>query len=265
MKRYLYLTVLLLITSGLDVYAQTSLTPEEIIEKYIAATSIENLNSTLRYKNISKKGRVQERKLEQYILKNDHGNETYNFLLRFVSPNDVRNTATLTIQHEGKADDQWLYLPVIRSAKKISASKKADRFMGTEMSYEDLSNYLSEPKDDYSYQLGQETLISGRTAYQITAIPKPNTKTQYSKRILWIDKETYLMVKCDFFNDKDQLFKRYEAEDIKAIGNSDFYRAHFVSLHNLITNNKTEVYYEDFHINEGVDKGIFSKSYIETL
>ncbi len=245
--------------------AQTSITADQIMDNYQSATAIENLHSTLAYKNISKKGKVQERKLEQYILKNENGEDTYNFLLRFVAPNDVKNTATLTIQHDEKDDDQWLYLPVIRSAKKISASKKSDRFMGTEMSYEDLSNYLSEPIGDYDYELvGQEQVLD-RMAYNIIATPKSKTKTQYSKRELWIDTKTYLLTKCEFYNSKGKLNKRYIAKNIKPIKGTDYSRAHFVSLQNLLTNNTTEVYYDDFSINKGVDKSMFSRSYIETL
>lgn len=246
-------------------YAQTPRSAIEIIEEYKSATAIENLQSTLVYKNISKKGRVQERKLEQYILKNENGDDTYNFLLRFVAPNDVKNTATLTIQHDQKNDDQWLYLPVIRRAKKISASKKSDRFMGTEMSYEDLSNYLSEPSEEYDYELIGTEEVNQRFAFHLVATPKANSETQYSKRELWIDQETFIMTKCDFYNKKGKLCKRYIAEDIKPIAGTQYNRAHSVSLHNLITNNTTEVYYDNFYINKGVDAGIFSKSYIETL
>lgn len=245
--------------------AQSTMSASEIIEKYKAATAIENLQSTLVYKNISKKGRVQERKLEQYILKNENGADTYNFLLRFMAPSDVKNTATLTIQYDQKNDDQWLYLPVIKRAKKISPSKKSDRFMGTEMSYEDLSNYLSEPTGEYDYKLIGSEEVNERMAFHLVATPRSNSETQYSKRELWIDQDTYLLTKCDFFNKKDKLNKQYIAKEIRTISGTGYYRAHFVSLHNLITNNTTEVYYDNFHINKGVDAGIFSKSYIETL
>jgi len=258
------ITIMVLLGSAICI-AQASLTADQIIERYKTATAIEDLQSTLAYKNISKKGRVQERKLEQYILKNENGKDTYNFLLKFVAPSDVKNTATLTIQHEQEEDDQWLYLPVIRSAKRISASKKSDRFMGTEMSYEDLSNYLSEPNEKYSYELLGQDAVFGREAYHIVATPRSKTNTQYSKRELWIDSKTYLMTKCDFYNKKGKLNKRYTANDIRTIKGTDYSRAHFVSLQNLLTNNTTEVRYEGFQINKGVDSGIFSRSYIETL
>lgn len=259
------LTILSMMCLSLSVYSQDLTEADQIIAEYKKSTSIRNLKSTLTYKNISKKGKVQERKLEQFILKNNNGVDTYNLLLKFVSPRDVRNTSTLTIQHETKEDDQWLYLPVIRSAKKISSSKKSDRFMGTEMSYEDLSNYLIEPSSEYDYVLLGIEEAGENNTYRIEAIPKANANTQYSKRELWIDTDNFVLIRSDFYDKKGQLLKRYSSKDVRIIGTSDKYRAHEVILENLQTLNKTQVFYENFEINEDVDKGIFTKSYIETL
>lgn len=236
-----------------------------IILKYQEASSIDDLQSTIKYKNISKKGRIQERSLEQYILQKNATTHTYNFLLKFVSPADISGTSSLTIQHEDKADDQWLYLPALRKAKRISASKKGDRFMGTEMTYEDLSNYLSEPMEDYSYESVGEEKVLEKDCYKIIATPLADTKTEYNKRILWIDKTTHLQVQSHFYNKKDKLEKIFTAKDIRKIKGTDFFKAHFIQVENLLTKNRTEVYYENFVINKGVDENIFSKSYIETL
>lgn len=245
--------------------AQADLTAEQVIGKYQAATAIEDLQSTLKYKNTSKKGRVQERTLEQFILQQDAATNTYNFLLKFVAPADIKGTSTLTLQHLDKADDQWLYLPALRSAKRISASKKSDRFMGTEMTYEDLSNYLSEPVADYQYKLLGKEVIDRQICFKIEAKPLATTNTQYSKRILWIDEATFLQVKANFYNKKGDLMKVLTTKEIKKIAGTDHHKAHYIQLENLLTKNKTEVFYSNFVINKGVNKSIFSKSYIETL
>ena len=208
---------------------------------------------------------MQERTLEQFIQQTDAAKNTYNFLLKFIAPADIRGTSTLTLQHAEKADDQWLFLPALRSARRISASKKGDRFMGTEMTYEDLSNYLSEPTKDYSYELLGEETIDGIACYKIAATVLPTASSQYSKRILWIDQVTFLQVQAHFYNKKAQLMKVFVAKDIQKIGDTNYYKAHYIQLENKLTKNKTEVFYSDFVINKGVDNNIFSKSYIETL
>ena len=188
------LICILFLSGTIFTYGQTTEDARAIILKYQEASSIDNLESTIKYKNISKKGRVQERSLEQFILQKDPISHSYNFLLTFVSPTDISGTSILTIQHEDKDDNQWLYLPVLRKAKRISPSKKGDRFMGTEMTYEDLSNYLSEPMEDYNYESVGEEKVLEKNCYKIIATPREGVKTEYSKRILWIDKTIHLQI-----------------------------------------------------------------------
>jgi negative regulator of sigma E activity len=236
----------------------------EVMQLYRKATAINDLSGTITYTNISKTGRSQTRTLQQHISCNNEAAQTYNLLLEFTDPQDVAGTATLTLQHNKRPDDQWLFLPVLRMSKRISASKRSDRFMGTEMTYEDLSTYLSEPLDEYEYKMLGEENVEGRAAYIIEALPKQGTRTQYSKRKLWIDQETHLMLRTDFYDDKGKLLKVYKAFDIKPVGDSGFFRAYNVEVENVQTGNKTKVAYSDFAINQGVDEQMFSKTYLET-
>lgn len=234
------------------------------MQAYQAATTIQDLRSELTYVNTSKTGRQQTRQLEQYILRTSPTENTYNLLLRFTAPGDVAGTSTLTIQHETKADDQWLYLPVLRNAKRISASNKADRFMGTEMTYEDLSTYLSEPLEDYHYELLGEGQVGERTAHKIRAIPAAGTPTQYSSRTLWLDTETQLMLRTDFYDLQGNLLKVFTASDLRQVAGSQVWRAHQIRLENRQSGNRTEVTYRNFVIDQGVEDNLFTKTYLET-
>ena len=236
----------------------------EIMDKYLQATAIENLTSKLTYTNISKTGRTQTRTLQQYIRSNDNSENKYSLVLEFIAPADVAGTATLTIQQAGKEDEQWLYLPAVRTSRRISPSKKSDRFMGTEMTYEDLSNYLSENTEDFEYRVLGEEALGQNMAYKIEAVPREGTLTQYGKRQLWIDKTTHLMLKTDFFDEKGDLLKTYSAMDIRPVGSASIYRAHKIKLENLQTGNKTEVIYEAYTINNGVSENIFTNTWLET-
>jgi outer membrane lipoprotein-sorting protein len=248
----------------LSLMGQTSPEALSIMEKYQQATAIENLTGKLTYTNISKTGRTQTRTLQQYIKSNDLKENKYSLVLEFVSPADVAGTATLTIQQAGKPDEQWLYLPAVRSSKRISPNKKSDRFMGTEMTYEDLSNYLSENIQDFQYTFLGEESQGNQKAFKLEAVPLNGTLSQYEKRHLWIDQKTYLMLRTDFYDQKGNLLKTYYAQDIQPVGNSSIFRAHKIKLENVQTGNKTEVLYEDFAINEGINPSIFTKTYLET-
>ncbi|MFW5684658.1 MAG: outer membrane lipoprotein-sorting protein [Spirochaetota bacterium] len=55
-------------------------------------------------------------------------------LLFFTAPADVRDTAFMnrTYDDPSRPDDQWIYLPALRRARRISAEKKNDNFMGSD-------------------------------------------------------------------------------------------------------------------------------------
>lgn len=235
-----------------------------IIDQYLNQNRVENLTGNISYKNISKSGRVQERTLEQYVKRHGGEEDEYSFLLKFTAPVDVIGTATLTVQDNEDRDDQWLYLPVVRSARKISPSKKSDRFMGTEMTYEDLSLYLSEKKDQWDYVYMQGEMQQNIDCHKIVALPKANTETQYSKRILWIDKERLVLMKAEFYGKSKKLIKLYESSEVKLIGGSQ-YRAHRILLSNMVTGNRTEVEYSDFNISKSLSSAMFTKAQLESL
>src|SRR6185295_9872809 len=87
-------------------------------------------------KLVSKTGAVKERRLVRWTLAG--AGELDKILVRFLAPRDVENTALLTWEAKDGNDDQWLYLPAVKKPKRIAASGKKNRFMGTDYAYEDL-------------------------------------------------------------------------------------------------------------------------------
>lgn len=238
-----------------------------IMEKYQAALSVSDLQSHIEYRNISRSGRTQERKLYQYIKRNEEGKNKFNFLLTFTAPADVKGTGTLTWQHVQSDDDQWLYLPAVRSARRISPGRKGDRFMGTEITFEDLSAYLSEPIEKYQYNLVREESKMDHMCYVIEATPmdeKEKKNSAYSRRLVWITKDHLVNVFTVFYDKKGDLIKEFEAWDIKEV-NPGHYRAYQASMKNMKTGNRTEITYSDMKMDQGLEDNLFTQSYLESL
>ena len=236
----------------------------EVMKTYQDALQVNDLKSGIEYHNISRKGKVQERKLQQFIQKRPEGKNRYNLLLQFTAPLDVKGTGTLTWQHEDADDDQWLYLPALRTSKRISPGRKTDRFMGTEITYEDLSNYLSESLEKYDYQLTGEERRKDADCYVIEATPtdaQEKKNSGYSKRVLWIAKDTYVNVHTEFYDKKGALLKEYSAWDIESVGGH--YRPLRAKMDNVQTGNKTEVIYAGIQIDTGLESDLFTKTYLE--
>src|SRR5262245_30239495 len=59
-------------------------------------------------------------------------------MVRFLSPADVKGTATLMIEHSDGDDDIWIYLPALHKVRRLVANNKKDSFVGTDFSYSDI-------------------------------------------------------------------------------------------------------------------------------
>ena len=253
---------------GLVAFLQCTIAQDAntIMEHYQLNAKIDYLTSEIEYNNHSKKGRVQNRKLKQYIKRRPETLDCYKLLLQFLSPGDVKGTATLTLQDNDKNDQQWLYLPALRGTKQISPSRRTNRFMGTEMTYEDLNNYLSEPLEEQQYRLLKEEVVNEVECYVIEAMPLTSSEKKnsgYSKRQLWISKDKYSNVKTVFYDRSGEEYKVYEAFEFDKIGNSNHYRPSRVTMKNLKTGNWTEVFYRNMQVNETIEDNLFTVAYLE--
>lgn len=240
----------------------------DIIHDYENSIQVQDLVTEMEMKVISKSGRVQERKLTQFVKEADECENCYNSVLRFEYPNDIRNTAALTLEHgDLKEDDQWLYLPAIGRSRRISPSNQKDRFMGTEVTYEDISNALSEDIKNYNYSFVNMDEKDGQNCYVLEITPNnENTvkKSGYKKRKVWFRADNLVIIYTEFYDKTGELLKTMHTTDVKKIANTDNdYRAHYLEMDNKQTGNKTIIKYNYFEIDQGLESSLFTKRALE--
>ena len=61
-------------------------------------------------------------------------------LIWFLEPRDDYGIAFLKIEKKGEADFMNMWLPGFKKFRRISSQKKSDSFMGSDLSYEDMTN-----------------------------------------------------------------------------------------------------------------------------
>jgi outer membrane lipoprotein-sorting protein len=200
--RALALTAAMLLGSVAPAAAQSG---TDIMQKQRELQRAGDETETSVMKIFSKAGEVKERRLVSYALTSHEG--LAKTLLRFLAPRDVENTALLTWEGKDGNDDQWLYLPATRRVKRIAASGKKTRFMGTDFSYEDLR---PENVTLHVYTLLGSERVDDADCHVIEA--KPATERQaadsgYSRRKMWIRKDTYATIKQEFYERAGRLEK----------------------------------------------------------
>jgi hypothetical protein len=150
---------------------------------------------------VDRRGRETMRELELLTLEISPDEERS--LVYFHSPRDIRGTGLLTYTFRGREEEQWLYLPALRRAKRISASGRSSPFMGSEFAYEDLVP-MYPSQFDYAY-VGEETW-EGAVCFVIERYPRYGG-TGYRKQRVWIDVVEYRVLRVDSWDLRDRLLK----------------------------------------------------------
>lgn len=124
-------------------------------------------------------------------------------LVRFTLPADLMNTALLSQQNSGRADDQWLYLPAIRRTKRIVGSGRGGRFAGSHFSYDDLAPF-DEKKFSYAKVRSENCGDSVCTVLQATPVKNESSPAH---RLIWLDSRRQQLVRTEYLDAKSQVVK----------------------------------------------------------
>jgi outer membrane lipoprotein-sorting protein len=208
-------------------------------------------------KLVSKSGATKERKVIRYVLTGP--NDLDKILVRFQAPRDVENTALLTWEAKDGNDDQWLYLPSVKKPKRIAASAKKNRFMGTDFAYEDLR---SEALHVYTYTLVGSEAVDGADCWIVDA--KPATERQaadsgYSHRKIWVRKDHHVIVKREFYDKQDRLEKIETHRRLTNVTGT-VWRADEVEMQDVQHATRTVVTVESRAVNRGLRDDFFSEA-----
>lgn len=108
----------------------------------------------------------------------------------------------------GKQDDMWLYLPELRSVRRMShlhgphshhhePQKNTELFASSLLQRDELTQ--RPPELDLHTLLGRETL-AGQTVYVIESRPREASSWKYSKSVSWITELDFLPLQVDYYS-----------------------------------------------------------------
>ncbi len=138
----------------------------------------------------------------------------------FESPADVRGTALLTFDYDdaNRDDDQWLFLPSLRKANRISSGNKSGSFMGSDFSYADMTSLGVE---HYKFKLlKQDVVVADESCWLIESRPitdKARDETGYLKSLVWVSKEKLMPLQIKAWIPKGKKLKYMKFEKVEKI------------------------------------------------
>jgi hypothetical protein len=194
------------------------------------------------------------------ILSLEGENDSDKSVVVFNHPPDIDGTALLTHSHKDRDDDQWLFLPALKRVKRISSSNKSGSFVGSEFSYEDMSNIEI---DKYKFRFLRDETFEGQETYVVERTPL-DENSGYTKQIAWIDKEHYRTLKVDFYDRKESHLKTLISTEYKQYLDK-YWRAHKLEMVNHQTGKSTELLWQEYKFRQGLSERDFTQTSLQRI
>ncbi|BCS95684.1 hypothetical protein DSLASN_13160 [Desulfoluna limicola] len=174
-----------------------------------------------------------------------------------LEPGRERGISFLQYDYEevGRDTDQWMYLSALGKVKRIVSGNenepKTGSFFGSEFNYEDMESYNLA---DYTYTILGDEIYRKKTCWVIEATPvtRKAVTSNYSRAIMWIDKERDLILKSDLFNRNGRKEKQILYGKIETIEGILVPRKVIVT--NLLNQRRTVMAYETIALNRPVEE-----------
>lgn len=168
-------------------------------------------------------------------------------MVRFLEPADVRGVGFLRLA----SDRLYIYLPAFRKVRRIASSATDENFMGTDFTYEDMSQ--STYSDDYNPQ----DLTTRNGQYRLTLIPKAGADVNYGKLVLVADTPTFVLRKVEYFDRRGEKTKELTVDDVEKI--DGYWMGKTMVMQSLEKKHRTILKLSDIRFDRGLSDNAFSE------
>ena len=256
-----------LILSAIVAQAQREgLTGTDIVERsqqafYYAGT---DMKTRVVMDLVSESNKIRTRRLTM-LHKNDPKSRNQKYFIYFHDPGDVRRTAFLVWKYYERDDDRWIFIPAINAVRRIAANDSRSSFVGSDFSYEDVSG--RDVSAD-THTLLREDRVGDVDCYLVQSVPK--TGIDYTKKLAWIDKKSFLPRKEEYYDAQNQLARVFTADRIQVFtgGVGEAKKEYPAVVKRTMTNvksgHRTEVTFNSIEYDVGLEDAVFTERSLET-
>jgi len=242
---------LLVLLSISFVYSQTGL---EIARMLDEKKSPKDMESTLTMKLVNSKGKSRISSMKSISMDNNDKQ-----IIWFLAPADDKGVSFLKIEHVGKDDEIRMWLPAFKKIRRISSQKKGDSFMGSDLSYEDMT---SRDLDDYSWERKPDEKIADELYYVLEAKPKPDLHSSYSRHISWI-RQKDLTVKKEESYDRTNTLIKTKSLLYQKLKNYDIPVE--ILVKNVLKKHSTLLKFENVDVDTGIKENLFQEKNLKRM
>jgi len=240
------LIICLLFLCGIVYAGAETLTVDEIMDKMEETAPDFTTQKTISEMIlIDEEGNEEIREMMMFSQKGE--DDQTSTLMRFLSPKSVKGVTLLNIDDGEKI---YLYMPAYNKPRRIASSSKGDEFMGTGLSYEDMS--MDYKDKDYEKKLLEET----DSEYIVEVLPTEED-VSYEKIILHIDKEKFYAKKVEFYETINELTKTLTINKIELDDNGKVTPME-IEFTDITENKKTKIVMKETEYDIELSSSFFS-------
>ncbi len=200
---------------------------------------------------------AERRRLFQSARKDIEGRQ--HSIGRLVEPPDLRGMTVLTIDSEDHGQDAFVYFPSQRRVRRITTAQRADSFMGSDVTYEDLERPRA---DAYRVEFLASETFQGEAVQVILAVP--NDRRNYTHvHFLVARSDSALLATRYFKRGAERPFRSLRAERDSMHTDAGHVLPTEITVENLARGTSTRVRYYDLQVNPEIEDRIFSSRFLD--
>ncbi len=222
---------------------------DQIIAKVQQNERIKSSKSTVKQTITTSSGSKRTMVMESYA---KNYNESQ--LSVYTSPARISGDKIL-LMNDG--DDIWFYTPKTDRIRHLASHAKKQKVQGSDFTYEDYENWDYQ-KDFKTTLLGKEK-VNVVNCFKLELIPT-ESGPHYSKMIIWVDVDKYLVLKAEYYEDGAPL-KTLQCSDVKKVDN--YWVPMKMTMTNLQDGGSTTIETTDLQINVELDDNLFTTNYLQ--
>ena len=183
--------------------------------------------------------------------------------MEFTGPADVTGTLFLHLSPRGEKDQQWVWTPITRKARRLADAARDENFMGTDLSYRDLELIVRIQQwndGEATATLEPEAQLDGKPCHVVELTPK-NQEFPYSKYRLWFGTGDFLLWKVEVYDLEGRLFKNVTMDSYERI--QDFATARESNVANVQYSTHTVFKLHNVRYNTGVPDDTFAVANVQ--
>jgi len=130
-----------------------------------------------------------------------------------------KGTRFLQSQKEKGADSRWIYMPSLKSTRKIGATDGAKSFVGTEFTYNDTAmREVNEDKHEI-FEENKQISIDGKVyvCWVVKSVPVSKKSLEFDYRLQYYDQNTVMPVRIEYFDKTGKMTKIMEIKELATV------------------------------------------------